>query len=108
MRLARTEHPPWTGPFVMPDRHALVETYDPGCDKSVGHVLVPSTNHLADLPKLVDEVGWRHVSESEVPTDHVEPLLRHEVPEIVRARVRHLITWSSIVAPVVIDMPAGT
>ncbi len=57
MGLARTEHPPWTGPFVMPDRHALVETYDPGCDKGVGHVLVPSTNHLADLPKLVNKIG---------------------------------------------------
>ena len=93
MGLAWTEHPPWTGQSVVPDQHSLVETYDPGCDEGVGQVLVPSMNHLADLPKLVNEVGRRHVSENEVPTDHVEPCLCHQVPEIVGARVRSLISW---------------
>ncbi len=108
MGLTRTEHPPWTGPFAVPDRHALVETYVPGCNKGLGHVLVPSTNHLANLLKLIDEVGWRHISENEVLTNHVEPLLCHYVPEIVGAWVHRLISGGTIIAPVVIDMPART
>ncbi len=58
MGLARTEDPARACPFVVPNGHGLVKAYHPRGQELFGHVVVPRLNHLAYLPKLVEE-SWR-------------------------------------------------
>ena len=53
-----TKNPPWAGPSVAPDYHALVKTIDPAGAKILLHVLIPTRNHLPNLPKFIS-IWWR-------------------------------------------------
>jgi hypothetical protein len=51
--LARAEDPAGARPLVVPNGHALVETYHPCREEDIHHVLIPGLDHLPDLPELV-------------------------------------------------------
>jgi hypothetical protein len=48
MRLAWAVNPSRACELVMPNRHALVETYHPQTNKDAGHVVVEGLEHLSE------------------------------------------------------------
>ena len=56
--LSWDEHKPWASVFIDPLAHALIDAVDPTQYKIVGHILVPTIQHIMYFPKPVMELCW--------------------------------------------------
>ena len=57
-RLSWHKHKPWASVFVDPLAHALIDSVDPTRYKIVGHILVPTIQHIMYFPEPVTELWW--------------------------------------------------
>ena len=49
---------PWASVFVDPLAHTLIDAVDPTQYKIVGHIPVPTIQHIMYFPELVTELWW--------------------------------------------------
>ena len=56
--LSQDKHKPWASVFIDPLAHALIDAVDLTWYKIVGHILVPTIQHITYFPKPVTELRW--------------------------------------------------
>ncbi len=101
----RAKDPAGARLLVVPNGHALVETYHPCCKEVVCHVLIPDLDHLPDLPELVTIQWRRDICEDKALCDGIKPPLCHDQLEVVRAGGILLRFWYGVIVPILVSCP---